>query len=41
MAHGFTTTINRMAADKYAERNREAGFAVLLYDYRNLGISDG
>ncbi|NOX84604.1 MAG: hypothetical protein GXO86_01360 [Chlorobi bacterium] len=41
MAHGFTTTINGMTADKYAERFREAGFAVLLYDHRNLGISDG
>lgn len=41
MAHGFTTTINGMTADKYAERYKEAGFAVLLYDHRNLGISDG
>jgi cephalosporin-C deacetylase-like acetyl esterase len=41
MAHGFTTTINAMTADKYAERFREAGFAVALYDHRNLGISDG
>ncbi len=41
MAHGFTTTINGMIADKYAERFRESGFAVLLYDHRNFGISDG
>jgi len=41
MAHGFTTTINGMTADKYAERFRESGFAVLLYDHQNLGISDG
>ncbi len=41
MAHGFTTTINGMTADKYAERFRESGFAVALYDHRNLGISDG
>jgi len=41
MAHGFTTTINGMTADKYAEKYREAGFAILLYDHRNLGISDG
>lgn len=41
MAHGFTTTINGMTADKYAEKFREAGYAVLLYDHRNLGISDG
>jgi pimeloyl-ACP methyl ester carboxylesterase len=41
MAHGFTSTINGMTADRYAERFREAGFAVLLYDHRNFGISDG
>jgi cephalosporin-C deacetylase-like acetyl esterase len=41
MAHGFTTTINGMTADKYADKFRESGFAVLLYDHRNLGISDG
>ena len=41
MAHGFTTTINGMTADKYAEKFREAGYAVALYDHRNLGISDG
>lgn len=41
MAHGFTTTINGMTADKYAEQFRAAGFAVILYDHRNLGISDG
>ena len=41
MAHGFTSTVNNMTADKYAEHFREAGFAILLYDHRNLGISDG
>ena len=41
MAHGFTTTINGMTADKYAEEFQKAGFAVLLYDHRNLGTSDG
>jgi cephalosporin-C deacetylase-like acetyl esterase len=41
MAHGFTTTINGMTADKYAEEFQRAGIAVLLYDHRNLGISDG
>ena len=30
MAHGFTTTINGMTADKYAERFRESGYAVVL-----------
>jgi len=41
MAHGFTTTIKGMTADKYAEEFQKAGFAVLLYDHRNFGISDG
>lgn len=41
MGHGFTTTISGMTADKYAEEFQKAGFAVLLYDHRNLGISDG
>ena len=41
MAHGFTTTINGMTADKYAERFREAHFAVLLYNHRSFGTSDG
>lgn len=41
MAHGFTTTINGMTADKYAVEFQKAGFVVLLYDHRNLGISDG
>jgi hypothetical protein len=41
MAHGFTATINGMVADKYAEEYCKAGFAVLLFDHRNFGISDG
>jgi uncharacterized protein len=41
MAHGFSATINGMVADRYAEAFFEAGFAVLLYDHRNFGISDG
>jgi uncharacterized protein len=40
MAHGFSATIG-MAADKYAEEFYKSGFAVLLYDHRNFGISDG
>lgn len=40
MAHGFSATI-RMTADRYADVLCEAGFAVLLYDHRNFGISDG
>ena len=40
MAHGTSATIT-MVADRYAEALREAGFAILLYDHRNFGISDG
>jgi uncharacterized protein len=41
MAHGFSATINGMVAEKYAEAFFEAGFAVLLYDHRNFGMSGG
>jgi pimeloyl-ACP methyl ester carboxylesterase len=41
MAHGFSATINGMTADQYAEGFYQAGFATLLYDHRNFGISDG
>jgi len=41
MAHGLSATINGMTADRYAELFSDAGFAVLLYDHRNFGISDG
>lgn len=41
MAHGFSATIDGMVADRYAEVFFNAGFAVLLYDHRNFGISDG
>jgi pimeloyl-ACP methyl ester carboxylesterase len=41
MAHGFSATIDGMVAERYAEVFHEAGYAVLLYDHRNLGISDG
>ena len=40
MAHGTSATI-RMVADEYAEVFRRTGFAVLLYDHRNLGASGG
>ena len=33
--------ISGMTADRYAEVFRDAGFAVLLFDHRNFGISDG
>jgi uncharacterized protein len=40
MTHGTSATIT-MVADRYAELLHEAGFAVLLYDHRNFGISGG
>lgn len=40
MAHGTSATI-RMVADEYAEVFRRHGLAVLLYDHRNFGMSDG
>lgn len=40
MAHGTSATIP-MGTDRYAEVFSQAGFAVLLYDHRNLGISGG
>jgi pimeloyl-ACP methyl ester carboxylesterase len=41
MAHGLSATISGMTADRYAEVFHDAGFAVLLFDHRNFGISDG
>jgi cephalosporin-C deacetylase-like acetyl esterase len=41
MTHGYSATIEGMVADNYAEAFCRAGFAVLLYDHRNFGISDG
>ena len=40
MAHGFSA-VKEMALDRYAEVFCEAGLAVLAYDHRNLGASDG
>lgn len=40
MAHGTSATIH-MVADQYAEVFRRNGLAVLLYDHRNFGASDG
>jgi hypothetical protein len=40
MAHGFSAT-KEMALDPFAEVFERAGFAVLVYDHRNLGASDG
>lgn len=41
MAHGYSATIEGMVADRFAEVFCNSGFAVLLYDHRNLGISEG
>jgi pimeloyl-ACP methyl ester carboxylesterase len=40
MAHGFSATIP-MSLDKYAERFHEQGLAVLAFDHRGHGASDG
>lgn len=40
MAHGFSGT-KEMYLDKFAEVFCAAGFAVLVYDHRNFGASDG
>lgn len=40
MAHGTTGTVT-MVANKYAEVFCRAGLAVLLYDHRNFGRSEG
>lgn len=40
MTHGTTATIT-MCLDRYAEVFCNAGIAVLLYDHRNFGLSDG
>ena len=41
MGHGFSATITGMTADKYAESFYNAGFAVLLYDHKSFGESEG
>jgi hypothetical protein len=40
MAHGIGTT-KELGLPHYAERFANAGFAVLLFDFRNLGESEG
>lgn len=40
MAHGFSG-VREQRLDAYAERFAEAGLAVLLFDYRHFGASDG
>lgn len=40
MAHGFSATIP-MVMDRYAESFRDRGLAVLAFDHRGHGSSDG
>ena len=40
MAHGFSA-VKEMALDRFAQVFCDAGLAVLVYDHRNLGASDG
>ena len=40
MAHGIGTT-KEMGLPQFAERFADAGFAVLLFDFRNLGANEG
>ncbi len=40
MSHGFSA-VKEMGLDDYAEVFSAAGLAVLVYDNRNLGASDG
>jgi len=40
MAHGLSA-VKEMALDRYAEVFAASGLAVLVYDHRNLGASDG
>ncbi len=40
MAHGYGA-VKEMFLDRYAEVFAAAGFAVLVFDYRRLGASDG
>ncbi|HEN8798351.1 TPA: alpha/beta hydrolase [Pseudomonas putida] len=40
MAHGFTA-VKEQYLDKYGEAFVDAGFAVLIYDNRNFGASEG
>ena len=40
MTHGLSCTIT-MTTDRYAEVFQQSGLAVLLYDHRNFGASDG
>ena len=40
MAHGFSA-VKEQYLDKYGEAFAQAGFAVLIYDNRNFGASEG
>jgi dienelactone hydrolase len=40
MSHGFSA-VKEQGLSGFAEKFRDAGFAVLVFDYRHLGASDG
>ncbi|MEM1139678.1 MAG: alpha/beta hydrolase [Pseudomonadota bacterium] len=40
MSHGFSA-VKELLLENYAKRFHEAGFAVMVFDYRFLGASDG
>ena len=40
MAHGFGGTKD-MGLDSYAQRFQSAGYAVIVFDYRHFGVSEG
>ena len=41
MAHGFSAVKEMFQLSRYAEHFEEAGFIVLVFDFRFLGASDG
>lgn len=41
MGHGFSATKDSFALPQYAQRFAAAGFAVLAFDYRHFGLSEG
>lgn len=41
MGHGFSATKDSFALPQYARRFADAGYAVLAFDYRHFGLSEG
>lgn len=41
MGHGFSATKDSFALPQYAQRFADAGYAVLAFDYRHFGLSEG